>query len=330
MINIDITKLPKKINEIAYFKKSENGTTIYNYSSKNKNDMVIIKLEECEIEKDFAINGSTLEMVRKLQPLTSLELENDKLVIKSKKGTFKGALISETMFSPNTDLEKGIKVNLKALKVLSAFTSNNDKKPILAGINIKADGTMAATDSFKLARYLSVETVKTNDNITIPKTFIDLIKTEIDEEEITLKYNDKIVALEKDNITFISSLIAGNYPDVSRIFRPSEFKIVYETETLKEAINLAKNVGINNNGEKYLSLLFDNGKLVAQGTSTYETIINDKEDNKYKFVLSAESLELVLNNITNENVEIGYISNNQPIQIEDNGIEYIVLPIKTN
>lgn len=325
-MNIDITKLPKKLNEICYFKKEETGTTIYNYSNKNKADVVIIKLEDTEIENNFAILGSTLDMVRKLNPVKSVEIKEEQFIIKSAKGTFKGKLLNETLPLYNLSVKNEIKANLKALKVLSGFTATNDRKPILEGINLKSDGTMVATDSFKLARYKSVEKVDTEDNITIPKTFVDLIKSEITDDEVVLKYNDNTVILEKENITYVSGLLAGVYPSVDRLFNPSSLTIEYDTHALKEAISLSKNVGIDNNGEKYLSLTFENGKIVAEGVSTFETNIDDNKE-EYRFTIQADVLELVLNNITDEITRIGYTAYNRPLNIESNSIEYLLLPI---
>ena len=323
---IDITKLPKKLNEICYFKKGEVGTTIYNYSSKNKADVVIIKLEETQIDRDFAILGTTLDMTRKLAPVKSVEIKDEQFIIKSAKGTFKGKLLSETLPMYNLSVKNEIKANLKALKVLSGFTSINGRKPILDGINLKSDGTMVATDSFKLARYKNIETVQNQDSITIPKTFVDLIKSEITDEEVILKYNDNTVILEKDNITYVSGLLAGAYPSVDRLFQPSSLTIEYDTHTLKEVISLSKNVGIDNNGEKYLSLTFDSGKIIAEGVSTFETNIDDNKE-EYTFTIQADVLELVLNNINDETIQIGYTAYNKPLQIENNNIDYLLLPI---
>ena len=327
---IDINKLPKKINEVCCFKKQDNGSIIYNYSSKNRDSMVIIELSECEIEKDFAIAGTTLEMVRKLKPVDSIELEGNKFVIKSKKGTFKGSLLNETPSILNTNLQNTLKVNLKALKVLSEFVSDNDKKPVLTGVNIANNGTMVATDSYKLARFLGDAAIQVENNITIPKTFIDLIKNEVDDEEVALSYNNTTVILKVDNITYVSNLLAGNYPDVSRIFTNSAMQITFDVERLRESIDLAKNVGIAVGGEKYLPLTFDNGNLIANGVSIYETTLSETIPSEYNFTLSIEAIELVLKNIENNTINLGYNSDTKPIQINDNGIEYIVLPIKIN
>ena len=324
---IDITKLPKKLNDICYFKKQEKGVKIYNYSAKAKDTMMIIELEECEIEKDFAITGATLEMVRKLSPTKKLEILNNKLVITSDKGTYKGTIIDEILSLPNTSVLNSVKVNLKALKVLSEFVADNDKKPVLCGVNIKSDGTMVATDSFKLARYLSVETTRDNGNIIIPKNFIDLIKNEAD-EEIELSYNMSCVIYTKENITYISNLIGGNYPNVDRLFSEGNLKIDYEMDILKQALDLSRNVGIEAGKDRYLPLVFENGKLIANGVNEFETILN--EDNKltYKFALNIDSLDIVIKNIDSDKVLIDYTADNKPLFVKDNGIEYILLPIK--
>lgn len=328
MINIDITKLPKKLNEVCYFKKCENGVKIYNYSNKNKDLMTIIELE-CEIEQDFAIAGSTLEMVRKLNPAVA-DIVGNEFVIESKKATFKGKLLETNLLIPNTKANDDIWVNVKALKVLSEFTSENDKKPVLCGINVKTDGTMVATDSFKLARYKSDRICKEDANITIPKTFVDLIKNEAEEENIVLSYNNNSVIFKKDNITYVSTLIAGAYPNVDRIFTNSyRQSIELNTLILKESVNLARNVGLENIKEKYLPLTFENGTLKANGTDYFETMISDKND-EYLFVLASTSFELVLKNIVSETLHINYTSDSAPLEIVESGIEYILLPMRVD
>lgn len=327
MINIDITKLPKKLNEVCYFKKQENGVKIYNYSNKNKDAITIIELD-CEIERDFAVSGSTLEMVRKLAPAT-VELKENKLVIKGKKGTFKGSLIEQQVLVPNTNLENTIKVNVKALKVLSEFVADNEKKPVLCGVNITSNGTMVATDSFKLARYLSSNSQNEDASITIPKAFVDLIKNEITEDEVELSYNSNSVIFKKDNITYVSTLIAGAYPNVERIFVNNFVEnITFNVDALKENIDLAKNVGLIDGKEKYLPITFENGTLKANGTDYYESTLIENNDNDYRFTLASTPLELVLKNIESQEITIQYATDSKPLEIKDSGIEYILLPIK--
>ena len=51
-MRIDIDLLPKKFNEVNYFKKTDEGCEIYSYSKNisERNEVLIVKLNECEIE----------------------------------------------------------------------------------------------------------------------------------------------------------------------------------------------------------------------------------------------------------------------------------------
>ena len=76
-----------------------------------------------------------------------------------------------------------------------------------------------------------------------------------------------------------------------------------------------------------MPLIFESGKLIANGVNEFETMLDDKNDN-YKFALNIDSLDLVIKNIDSNIVEFDYTADNKPLFVKDNGIEYILLPIK--
>lgn len=325
-MRIDITKLPKKINEVCLFKKNPNGegSIIYNYAQKNKDQLTIVELDDCEIENEFAVGGGALEMIRKLHPVKSIEIEDNQMVITSSKSKYKAKLLSDSVMLPNLDTTNTVSINLRALKVLSNFTAQSDKRPVFKGINIASNGNMVATDSYKLARYKVSEDAPES-NITIPTYFVELIKNEIDDENYDISYNKNTVILKKDNISYISSIIAGDYPNVDRVF-PTSFEqtIDFNTNDLKSAFSIIKGVGQTDS--TYIELAFKNGKLTASGVNTFECDMGD-ETKDYSFIISDTNFESVLKNITNETISILYNAPVKPIEIIDNNIEYIVLPI---
>lgn len=81
---LDINLLPKKLNEINYFKKTDDGCEIYSYNERidTRNEVIVIKLDS-EIENDFCVDSKALEMVKTLSPC-EIEITDKSFIIKSK------------------------------------------------------------------------------------------------------------------------------------------------------------------------------------------------------------------------------------------------------
>lgn len=179
-----------------------------------------------------------IEIIRKINSKkVNLYVSDDKiLVIKADRGEYK-LHIMDVMDYPNIDfvcLENPLTIEASVLKSLikeTVFaTANNEKKPILTGVNFKnKEGKLiaTATDSFRLSQKI-VNIPEYNEfNITIPSKSLDELLKAIDlqEENISLYFaNNKMLAKYK-NVLFQTRLLDGNYPDTSRLI-PNEFPIV--------------------------------------------------------------------------------------------------------
>ena len=162
--------------------------------------------------------------------------ENNSLIIRGDKSEF-NLKIMDYMDYPNIDfvtLENPLTLDSTELKSIikeTVFaTSQNEKKPILTGVNFNNKDnqlTITATDSFRLAqKILSIDSYD-DFNITIPNRSLDEMSKILDsyDGKISLYFSLNKLLLKYKNVLFQTRLLDGNYPDTSRIM-PTNFPIV--------------------------------------------------------------------------------------------------------
>lgn len=333
MLNIDL--LPKKLNEINYFKKEEKGSTLYSFSKKSKT-MVICRLEEFEIEKDFCIEDKTLNMVKILSPIRGLVI-NDTFTIKSKKGNYKAKLVGENLLQPNLVVENFLNADVERLSIASKFVDNNSGanggKVVLTGVNVNSLGDIQATDSYFAFRYLSGKTREENEevkDIIIPKDFIDFITKEFS-GNITINFNKNTCFISKDNITYVSRYIDGKYPNMDMIFKNKGFvEISYNLNEFEEKFNIAKQVGLSEN-KIATNIVLTGSKLIANGLNTYETELNNESQNfDFDICLGIDKVSAVFDNLSKKEKNLTLITTGKerPVFINDNDNEFVILPMR--
>lgn len=330
---LDINKLPKKFNEFNYFEKNENGVgcTLYSYSIKS-NMIIVCELDNFEIENSFCVDNKALEMLKVLSPIDEIVV-NKNFIIKSKKGSYKAKLIENNMFrKPTMNFQYGFKADLSRLKIASKFCAKTDKKPILTGVNVNSNGDINATDSFVAYRYVNGENVGVEIvSITIPSDFIDFISKITNENTINIDFNNNICMIQIDNIKYINNLLEGNYPNLSRIFESKYSASLFEfnINELKEKVEIAKNVGANKDMPIYITIA--NDTFIANGNNDFSGELNVVNNDRfeYTFTISLDYLSDVLVCLKdNEKMELRYNGSVRPIFIEENGNEFLILPVR--
>lgn len=243
-LNIISRGLPAKspMPILTGIKMEATDTDLYMTSSNSDISVeVLINNENLKIStpgKTVVPGKFFIEIIRKINSKkVNLYVSDDKiLVIKADRGEYK-LHIMDVMDYPNIDfvcLENPLVIDASILKSIikeTVFaTANNEKKPILTGVNLKnKDGKLiaTATDSFRLSQKIVSIPEYNEFNITVPSKSLDELLKAIDlqEESISLYFaNNKILAKYK-NVLFQTRLLDGNYPDTSRLI-PNEFPIV--------------------------------------------------------------------------------------------------------
>ena len=178
---LDLDLLPKKLNEINYFKKVRGGCEVYSFASNptQRNEVIIISLND-SIENDFCIDSKAINMARTLNPC-DITITDKNFIIKSQngKGQFTSRLLCDDLFDLSSTFENEVVVDFDKLLKASSYVSKNEKKPVLTGVRLDNNGNVYATDSFKAYFYNPNPLNKSG--ITLPKHLIDTTKLKMKE-----------------------------------------------------------------------------------------------------------------------------------------------------
>lgn len=281
-INIDL--LPKKFNEINYFKKTETGCEIYSYSKDiaNRRDVIIVELDGFEIKQEFCVNNKALEMVKALSP-ADISITDKSFIIKGKKGRFTSKLITDNFFNMNIDDDNiCVNVDIDILTKASLYVCKNDKKPILTGVRLDSNRNIYATDSFVAYLYSNGEF--TTDGITLPVSFINNIKelNGEDSSNIEIVYKKNIAMFQKNNIKILTRLLDGSYPNMTGIFgkKNGAVNVKINDEEILDNLNIASNVGLDN--DKRIVVSLSQNHLEVCGDNNYTSEIEFNNEDKFK------------------------------------------------
>ena len=326
---LQVEKLPKKLNEINYFQKNvlTRGCTMYSVSKKN-DITIVVQMEEFEIEKDFCVNSHTLEMCKLLAPLEKVEIKNGTFNVKSKKGKYKSNTIEHILSIPNKDFEIKATVDFDKLLLAKKFTSSNDTRPVLNGININSKGEIIGTDSFFVYR-VTTSNVTNGINVIIPQKFIDFVAKEFSGEVTMYLGKLSCMLINEQGVRYITRLIAGDFPNVEPIYVGKQRcnDIVLDFEDFISKYNLAKEV--SKNDFELATIEFTNGRIKVHGENEFETEIITECDFEFGFVLAISKFDTIVSSLEKEEkLVFKYFENNQPIYIDNANNEYIILPIR--
>lgn len=304
---LDINLLPKKLNDINYFKKVNDGCEIYSYNERleQRNEVIVVKLP-MQIEKDFCIDSKAIEMVRKLNP-DQITIDSKSFIIKGQKGKFTSRLLSEQLFDlSQTDLSDEIQIDFVSLVKASGYVSKNEKKPVLCGVRIYDNGDICATDSIK-AYFKENDTQKVTEGITLPVNFINLIKTTFNNLKVVkFRYNKNIVMLEESNVKIYSRLIDGNYPNMEKVISNVSFatSVDVDVNELRDRIEIASSV--DSGEDKRIIIKLGTNKIEALGDDKYEAEIKFDNGTSYEIKLQLELLDQAIKTIDNPKFKVLY------------------------
>lgn len=223
----------------------------------------------------------------------------------------------------------GLKVNCSEfISVISAInyaTSNNEKRPILTGINFSEFAV--ATDSFRLARINKDLGLR----CTIARSDIDnLISILKGSESVLIRNNNNTATFEFDDTIYQTRLLDGNYPDTNRLIaKDCYYNIKVDRQRLIESIDR-----VNIFNEEYATIIFDayngilklssNATQVGDATDLLECECNDN----IKFACNGDYLKETLSKFNNYTIELNLVSSMKPIIIKENDMVALVLPVK--
>ena len=220
-------------DEGLYLMSTDNEISIKTFIDK-------MYIKNIDTKGEIVVSGKYIyDIVRKLpdEIINLEEVIDSKLYITTKNSSFTLNCNNVNEF-PDLELEfnsNPIILNQKVFKTIinqTAFaTSTSETRPVLTGINFKIENEImecTATDSYRLAvkKITLNEKAKEKTNIIIPtKNLNELLKLmNSDEENIEMHIFGNKVVFKFNEITMMTRLISGTYPDTSKLI-PEEFEL---------------------------------------------------------------------------------------------------------
>lgn len=300
----------------------------------------IVKLEVESVENGtIAVPHSTLLNLLKTfnNETITLSALNNTLTITASSGEYQLAYDDANDYpsTPNVN-EQGTEINSIDLqqsisKVLFA-TANDDLRPTLSGVYFD-NGFIVATDAHKLVKVES----SINGNFILPKKASQQLKNLLPKDtNVTLQYNQTNALFSFDNITIITRLIDGKYPNYEAVIpkeNPNRLSI-----NRQEFISVLKRMEVfaNKQTNQIRLDLSDFEVFISSEDVDYRSRAKETLDAVYSgepmaIGVNAKFLVEMLNSLNCEEVYLDMSEPNRAILINsEEGVLMLCMPIMLN
>lgn len=300
----------------------------------------IVKLEVESVENGtIAVPHSTLLNLLKTfnNETITLSALNNTLTITASSGEYQLAYDDANDYpsTPNVN-EQGTEINSIDLqqsisKVLFA-TANDDLRPTLSGVYFD-NGFIVATDAYKLVKVES----SINGNFILPKKASQQLKNLLPKDtNVTLQYNQTNALFSFDNITIITRLIDGKYPNYEAVIpkeNPNRLSI-----NRQEFISVLKRMEVfaNKQTNQIRLDLSDFEVFISSEDVDYRSRAKETLDAVYSgepmaIGVNAKFLVEMLNSLNCEEVYLDMSEPNRAILINsEEGVLMLCMPIMLN
>jgi len=340
-IKFDLTE------EGLYLESTDNEIAIKTFIPKKN-------IEKIESSGQIVVSGRYIYDITRKLPEEIINIEeviDNKIYITTKNSSFNLNCSNPNEF-PDLELEyrkDPIILNQKVFKTIinqtEFATSTGESRPVLTGINFKIDNKKlecTATDSYRLAvkKIELKDKVLENINIIIPtKNLLELVKMmNEDTENIEMHiFNNKVI-FKFENITMMTRLINGTYPDTSKLI-PEEFNLTMKTKLIDFYNAIDRASLLTNESDKNTIKLesTDNEVIIFSNIpeigNVKETISVEKSNEEnIKIAFNSRFMLDTLKVIESDEIELLFNGEFKPIIIknpESDDLIGLILPIRT-
>lgn len=320
--------------------------TMYLAGEENKITAIITDLETSLIfdipgtvleEGKTLLNVDTLKLISKLKNVFELEITDNTITAGNK--TLKYNSVDADIFPanyPSCELE-GFKTTEKEMINLLSIqyaAGNDENRPIFTGIFIDKE-SFVCTDTHRLARKeIKFENNLPEKGIIISNSAIKFLNSLLDKKSnneivCNISENNNYLQFKFDNITIVTRLIEGTYPNYKAVF-PQNFNttITANVKNLLEELAFIEQI---TKDDHILTFCTENNTWFIDAAN-----INNAVTLNIPVTLTGENIELmginynylvdVLKQHTGNEIEFKISGMLSPIVIDNN---HLILPIKT-
>ena len=233
----------------------------------------------------------------------------------------------------------------KIIRQTSFSASSSEQRMVLTGVNFEINGSelsITSTDSFRLSRKItSLKNTYDKKQINVPSKAIEELNKilEEDENEVKLYLISNKALFQYKNISFMTRLIEGTYPDVSSLFPKNYlFNITFNKNELVSAIERASLLTSNDNLSLVKLQVTDKQKVKILSASTeignveeevYPTQIS--EINHFTIAFSSKYLLEAVKSFESNEISINFTGEIKPFVVNssiDQGLTQLILPVR--
>ena len=333
---------------------SENTLTL----SSTDMDISIIDKINCDVieEGSTTINSQIFyDIVRKLDNDNKIEVisNNGKLLtIRSNGSRFSLGCLPKEDFPIIDQSSEGssIKINSKVFYKLIDKTkfaiSNEETRYFLNGLyfNIQNDNdltnlTLVGTDGHRLAKFTC--DINKMDNqvsgVIVPKkTIFELSKLLSDiDEEIVINISSSKIIFYIGNLTLISKLIDGSFPDYKRVI-PSDNQNIVEInrEQLLSAVDRVSTVANDKSPVikfKFLKNIINLNTINTDNSTATEDLSLEYNGDEFEIGFNSKYIMDIVNNLDDENIFLNLKDGSSPITAHEksnSNLVYVLMPMR--
>lgn len=324
----------------------------------NKEIAVRVELEKSEkvqlLENgDCVVPGKYfIDIARKVEgkQIEFTLFEKNSIKIISDKSDFTLIAYDKTNY-PSTNFEstsEAIMFDSKELKQIIRQTSfacaTSESRIILTSLNFKAKNGLleiVATDSFRLAKRTSKLAAEAQFQANIPSKSLEELSKILDDDStvVTVSFENSKAIFNYKNVTFVTRLVEGNYPDTSSLFpKESLFVAEFNKNELLNAVDRAslftslENLSIvkfNFKGSENVEISSNSseiGKVVEE-----ISMLNTLEEVDFQIAFSTKYLLDALKSFEGSMVSFYFTGEIKPTVLKEEGNEELVqllLPVR--
>ena len=351
--------LGKERSSLIYFLFPEKITSYKtNNITTNKEIAVRVILEKSEkvqlLENgDCVVPGKYfIDIARKVEgkQIEFTLFEKNSIKIISDKSDFTLIAYDKTNY-PSTNFEssnEAIMFDSKELKQIIKQTSfacaTSESRIILTSLNFKAKNGLleiVATDSFRLAKRTSKLAAEAQFQVNIPSKSLEEFGRILEDEStvVTVSFENSKAIFNYKNVTFVTRLVEGNYPDTSSLFpKDSLFVAEFNKNELLNAVDRAslftslENLSIvkfnfkNSQNVEISSNSSEIGKVVEEIQT-----LNDLSDVDFQIAFSTKYLLEALKSFEGSKISFYFTGEIKPSvlkEAENDELVQLLLPVR--
>lgn len=293
------------------------------------------KLTSDDVEFDFNVEKEVLKLVGGTSRFNIMSL--------GKKDDF-------PKFEMELEEKKSVKIPstilINLVNKTIKFTSDDDTKPTLKGVNLvleKGRITGVSLDGYRMAHYVADIECDYELSMIVDAGALANIARSIDGEEVVFSFSDNSKQLEfvLGKTAIYSSTIEGAFFNYKEILKHDNVKatLTLSKKNLKDAVDRASIMAKASNAMNPIVFSVDDSNLVINSNNEVGKVVEnvniiEHEGEKVDFKIAFNPKYVLdgVNSVSSENVELKLNGDLNPAYLidTDNGFIYLMLPIRLN